>query len=144
MVDPAEISHYHKTRAWMFVVLYAALIFFLSHQPGNPNLVLPFPHFDKFVHFFEYLVFAIFLQRALFYSGIRRMIWTTLAVAVLYGVTDEIHQSFVPYRSADWRDLIADAIGASAGIVLFQALLPARYRDTWSGKPLASPTSRTE
>jgi VanZ family protein len=34
------------------------------------------------------------------------------AIAVAYGVTDEWHQSFVPGRSAELRDLAADAMGA--------------------------------
>ena len=35
------------------------------------------------------------------------------AVATLYGVTDELHQWFVPGRTAEWSDLVADATGAA-------------------------------
>jgi VanZ family protein len=38
-------------------------------------------------------------------------------VAVAYGVTDEWHQSFVPDRHADIRDLIADGVGALAATI---------------------------
>ncbi|MCC7032400.1 MAG: VanZ family protein [Acidobacteria bacterium] len=37
-------------------------------------------------------------------------------IAVLYGVSDEWHQSFVPGRMADVRDVIADALGAALGL----------------------------
>jgi VanZ family protein len=37
------------------------------------------------------------------------------AITIVYGVTDEFHQSFVPGRSADAYDLAADAAGALAG-----------------------------
>jgi VanZ family protein len=35
-----------------------------------------------------------------------------VALAIAYGVTDEIHQSFVPGRRADPADVLADALGA--------------------------------
>jgi VanZ family protein len=43
------------------------------------------------------------------------------AIAVLYGVTDEFHQSFVPNRTPELRDLRSDAIGALAAIVAVKA-----------------------
>ncbi len=39
-------------------------------------------------------------------------------LAVAFGVTDEVHQSFVPGRNADLMDLVADALGASLGAVV--------------------------
>ena len=45
------------------------------------------------------------------------------AVAVLYGVTDELHQTFVPGRVASEADLVVDAMGALLGVVSASALL---------------------
>ena len=39
-----------------------------------------------------------------------------VALAVLYGFTDELHQSFVPGRVADIADLIADGVGATVTV----------------------------
>ena len=39
-------------------------------------------------------------------------------LAVAFGVTDEVHQSFVPGRNADLMDLVADTLGASLGAVI--------------------------
>ncbi len=44
--------------------------------------------------------------------------WT---IATVYGVTDEWHQSFVPGRMADPRDLLADGVGAALGLGLVWA-----------------------
>jgi VanZ family protein len=41
-----------------------------------------------------------------------------IAIAVGYAFTDEFHQMFVPGRSAQFSDLLADAIGVVAGISL--------------------------
>ena len=43
------------------------------------------------------------------------------ALAVAYGASDEWHQSFVPNRHAELRDLGSDAIGALAGVVVIGA-----------------------
>jgi VanZ family protein len=39
--------------------------------------------------------------------------------ASLYGVSDEIHQSFVPYRHGSFTDVIADILGAVCGVYLY-------------------------
>ena len=43
------------------------------------------------------------------------------AVTVIYGATDEWHQSFVPGRTPDINDLLADAVGAFAAVMLVKA-----------------------
>ena len=39
--------------------------------------------------------------------------WIAVVTAVLYGITDEIHQSFTPGRGPAVRDVIIDTIRAS-------------------------------
>ena len=39
------------------------------------------------------------------------------AIATLYGAFDEVHQGFVPRRTPDVRDWLADAMGAAAAVV---------------------------
>ena len=46
----------------------------------------------------------------------------TLALTVLYGVVDEIHQAFVPGRNASEADLLLDAVGAALGIAFALAV----------------------
>lgn len=107
--------------AWGPAVIWMAVIFILSHQPGSGlNAVLPFfqrwfPLMKSFNwgHFVSYFVLAL-----TFYWAVtpRHARWRgkVLAVllSVLYGITDELHQVFVPDRTADWMDIRNDAIGA--------------------------------
>jgi len=92
-----------------------AAIFYVSSLPQPP---LP-PGGDKPWHSTAYLGLAIVVVRAVA-GGLMRPVRPGSAVAailitVLYGVSDEIHQMFVPGRSAETSDLVADAIGAVAG-----------------------------
>ena len=86
---------------------------------------------DKLVHFVEYLV----LGGLCTYANLRTWPWRhparTVAlgawIATAFGVSDELHQAFVPGRSSDIADVYADAIGAVAGALL--AFVVLRVRD---------------
>ena len=96
-------------------------IFFLSHQPGSSVDISLFPGMDKAAHFFVYGLLAAAAIYA--HSRERRLenpvkaAATAVAVALLYGVTDEFHQSFVPGRFVSGADVAADFLGG-----LFAAL----------------------
>lgn len=74
---------------------------------------------DKPLHGFAYLGLAIVVVRAAAGGLLRRIGLRTAAIAILitvaYGVTDEIHQMFVPGRTAEMYDLLADTAGALGG-----------------------------
>jgi VanZ family protein len=103
---------------WAPPVLYAAAIFILSSR-AVPMEVAPPPGFDKLVHFGVFAGLGALLARAFVGAGVRAaVLWATLAGAA-YGVVDEIHQSFVPTRSAEALDALADAAGSLAGAALW-------------------------
>lgn len=109
---------------WGPVVGLMALIFWLSSRSILPSPATFFLT-DKQVHAMTYGVLALLVGRALArarWSGVTagRMV-VAVAVAVLYGVTDEWHQSFVPGRTPDVADLYADASGAACAAVLLWA-----------------------
>lgn len=101
---------------------YAGLIFFLSSQS-----TLPVPKgilgFDKVIHCVEYAVLAFLIARALARgAGPNRGAIAAIVAALLsttYGASDEFHQSFVPGRSSDGYDLVADAVGSLLGAAAF-------------------------
>ena len=97
-------------------------IFFASSLPAPP---IPTEVSDVSLHGVSYFGLTLLLIRALAanrWSGVTAI---TLAaawvIAVVYGVTDEWHQSFVPNRHAELRDLVADAIGAFTATVVVGA-----------------------
>ena len=54
----------------------------------------------------------------------RQRRWALLAavLALLYGLTDEYHQTFVPGRSANLKDIVMDGIGASVAVLILYLL----------------------
>jgi VanZ family protein len=107
--------------AWLPAALYMLLIWWLSSQSLTISTV-NFPFRDKGVHATEYGVLGVFLAHALSGTFIRsappRLWLWSVALTVLFGMSDEIHQAFVPGRSADILDLVADAVGAVMGASL--------------------------
>jgi VanZ family protein len=92
-------------------------IFVVSSIPGPP---IPGGS-DKSLHVLAYLGLALTVVRALA-GGLPRPIGlgiaaTALLITIGYGATDEVHQLFVPGRSGDVYDLMADAAGAFAGTI---------------------------
>ncbi len=112
---------------WGLVAGWVAVNFYLSNQPGVP---LPkVPGADKVAHLIEYGILAFLLARAIF-PYLRRhsaaVRWVVVVVACsTYAITDEMHQAFVPCRSCDPLDVLADAAGA---LLVALLLFPARRR----------------
>jgi VanZ family protein len=94
-----------------------ALIFYLSsfHQAPLPDNVS-----DKFAHTGAYAMLGVLVVRGFAGRLPVRLTWRvallTVLVTTLYGVSDELHQMFVPGRSADVYDVVADAAGALAAV----------------------------
>lgn len=104
-------------------MIWAAAITAASSFPGTAYPRVDVPMADKLVHAFIYGVLGALCARALMAGGRatggRVLVLATL-VAGLFGVTDEVHQAFVPRRSPDVRDVVADLLGAliGAGLML--------------------------
>ena len=98
-------------------VLWAGLIFYLSSQPSIETPAL-FPGQDKLFHLiaFGILGFLAMGTRQASQQGYStRQVWRVVFAVMLYGILDEFHQYFVPGRSADDYDVLADAIGGLLG-----------------------------
>lgn len=100
--------------AWM------AMVFLLSNQPdiAEPFEIPDWLPADKLVHAGLYAVLAALLYLA----GLGPV--AAVFVTALYGVTDEIHQMFVPGRSPELLDLVADILGAIAGAYFVRFAAP--------------------
>ncbi|HLU35587.1 MAG TPA: VanZ family protein [Thermomicrobiales bacterium] len=112
---------------------WIALSFYLSHQPTLPypegldaKIISTMGHVGVFGVLSVLIWWALGLRsdgvgippggRPVPSGGLSlafgRREWLAIALTVAYGFIDEWHQSFVPGRTPDWRDIVADTIGA--------------------------------
>ena len=77
-----------------------------------------------------YFVLGILLFNLLkeYDLGVKKMIFISIAIAMLYACSDEIHQMFVPGRSGEVRDVLIDTAGAAVGVVVYAALSSRFYK----------------
>ena len=110
---------------WGAPLLWMGFIFYLSSLPSV--LYLGDGWYielrDVAGHFAVYAVLALLWERALAGAGAARPARWAFIIALLYGFSDEFHQSFVPGRSSDLFDVMTDAAGAA-----FALWLAARWR----------------
>lgn len=97
-------------------------IYFFSSLPGSSIHLPLFPGSDKLAHALAYAVLAGSVLAALNLApgGPWRGYVLAFAISSLYGISDEIHQSFVPQRSADILDWLADSLGAALLLLVWR------------------------
>ncbi|MDF2946800.1 MAG: VanZ like family protein [Bacillales bacterium] len=126
--------------SWVVVLLWMALIFYLSHQPAGEsdqlsssvskfiykiiNELLPIInsidlnyYIRKVAHFTEYLILGFLLENAL-----KKRLVYTLLFCILYAISDEVHQAFIPGRGPGVMDVLIDSSGALFGIITYKQI----------------------
>jgi len=136
--------------AWTLVIFWMMLIFYFSSRVASDsnnmstgltvairNLVIQiYPKLNisietlnhmirKSAHFCIFFGLGFLLKNAYYVSGyysVRGSLYA-LMMSVLYAISDEIHQYFVPGRGPGIEDVFIDSLGALTGILVFIVLL---------------------
>jgi VanZ family protein len=138
--------------SWFFVGLWMILIFYFSSQvsetsgglsqeiaktiknimeSSSTETVIDLKQLNhllrKLAHFSFYFILGLLVFNAMVRSGKKKISWMIL-ICVLYAISDEIHQSFVPGRGPSIIDVFIDSTGAITGIILGKAYLLKKKR----------------
>src|SRR5699024_4047535 len=133
----------NKIFAWIPALGWMILIFYLSHQPATssselsagitafiinmiekmiPFIEVEISSFHTFIrkcaHFLAYLILGILVAYAIHVKRFYRFVFA-LIICVLYAISDEVHQLFIPGRSGEVGDVLIDSVGSFSGIVIF-------------------------
>lgn len=105
---------------------YALLVVYISLTP-NPPHGPDIQGIDKFYHFTVYAVMGLLLARAATEGrpssvGARRVVFMTALAGFSFGMLMEIGQMFVPERSPEALDALANGAGALFGAVVYERL----------------------
>lgn len=105
------------------MIFVMGAIFFLSHQPGDRLYMPPIPGIDKMAHMAAYAALAAAVLYAFQLPAKNKtavqVSLLTIGICIFYGIGDEFHQSFIPYRYVSFADLVADALGAVTACVMW-------------------------
>ena len=111
---------------WLPVFIYCLLIFMQSSYP-SPESVPDLPYIDKLFHIAVYALLGALFLRAFktlrIQQNLKLVMILSILLSSLYGISDEIHQHFVPFRNADFMDAMADMIGSVGGVCVYQLFL---------------------
>ena len=112
--------------AWAPAIGWAMVLFLLSSLSDSDlsSFAFSFPFDDKVMHLALYSVLGGTLQFGRLSSNSGLAHWTVIAIGIIYGVSDEWHQSFVPGRNPSAADLLADTMGVLVGYAFTYWLLP--------------------
>ncbi len=115
------------------MVIIMGMIFFLSHLPGDVAHLPRFTGLDKLLHGIIYGILAgTFLYALNPFTHHSNQAVTALVVVLfclLYGISDEFHQSFIPDRFVSLWDVVADGVGAIL-VVAWWLIREGKVKDT--------------
>ena len=152
-----------KSISWLLVFVWMGIIFFLSAQSGpesgalssnlteqiiallkqfNLDIGVQVSSFESILrtnaHFIAYFILGILVFNALrfddelpYYKSFVR----AFVISLLYAVSDEFHQYFVPERAAELKDVLVDSAGALSGIIIIFLILRIRTRGSKGKNP---------
>ena len=107
-------------RFWLPFTIFLITTFVLS---GMSSPAIPFNLDSNSLHLPEFALFSFLLIRAIHGGRPGRPSISaalgTLVLSGLWGVSDEIHQAFIPGRVPDINDLARDLIGSVIGLAAF-------------------------
>lgn len=114
------MSRHRAALAWIAVVAWAGFIFLLSHQsrpPYPPGVSASLA--ANLGHLGAYFILALLLWLALRYTGLTatRAAGAAILLSLLYGISDEWHQAFIPGRYPDVKDVLLDVAGAALAML---------------------------
>ena len=105
-------------RDWIWPILLAGTIFMAS---GRSQVAAPpVPNIDKIAHFFVYGLLGTLIARVTSVAAWRGLsVYWAVAIASLFGMSDEFHQSFTPGRSVEFADWAMDTCGAALAVFIY-------------------------
>ncbi len=105
-------------RLWLLIA-WAGVIFAASSVPGKA--MPPIGETDWILHSGEYLVLGLLTSSYASGRGLKSLKYHLISLlgCVAYGMSDELHQFFVPGRYPSWGDVMADSLGAMVGVSIY-------------------------
>lgn len=76
----------------------------------------------KLAHYIGYLILGILVINMFIKNKIPQSYLISIIFCIIYAISDEIHQLFVPGRACQIKDILIDSIGSITGIYLYKLI----------------------
>tara|TARA_Y100000310_G_scaffold271596_1_gene286145 strand:- start:1535 stop:1939 length:405 start_codon:yes stop_codon:yes gene_type:complete len=108
----------HNKLSWFITILIAIIIFYVSSLvfPITPPIGINWK--PILYHFYAFLFLAGFLLISITKGKNKKLIKLSIIIALIYAISDEFHQLFVPGRNCGIFDILLDLMG-----ILFATLI---------------------
>ncbi len=121
-----------KIGYWLPTVIWAIVIFSFSSGSTPTTSQIYWQDFiiKKSAHVFVYSILSLLVYRSLKHTTHfprPYLLLFALALTVLYAISDEFHQSFIPGRDARFRDIMIDTIGSALALFLLDKAVYTKY-----------------
>ncbi len=111
----------HSKISWFVTIVIASTIFYVSSLTFKPETGGAIGVRAIFYHFLIFFLLSFFLSISLIKGANKNIFFIILSMplAIIYGISDEIHQYFVPGRFASIKDIILDTFGILSASFLY-------------------------
>ena len=107
----------HNKTSWAITILIAGIIFYLSSITFAPS-TSTYAWKAFAYHFYAFLFLSAFLHISLSKGKTKKYFFPAILILILYAISDEVHQLFVPGRACTILDILVDLTG-----ILFASLI---------------------
>lgn len=104
--------------SWLITIVIAIAIFYISSltfPPGKGS----FGYKPLIYHISAFFFFALFLSLALIKGKNKMLTIPAIIIGILYGISDEVHQLFVPGRHFSFGDIFLDSFGVVLALTMY-------------------------
>lgn len=115
----------HNKLSWIITILIVGIIFYISSLSFEITPTGGFKWQTIIYHFYAFFFLTIFLLISLIKGKLKNknLIFIGIILAIFYGISDEIHQIFVPGRVCAISDVLIDSIGIFLAGYLYLSVL---------------------
>src|SRR3989338_7628956 len=118
--------------SWSITLIIAIMIFYISSLTFSPGAGKGYDVKPIIYHISAFFFLEFFLLISLIKGKSEKLIPISIIMAILYGISDELHQYFVPGRNLSPSDIFLDAIGISFASLLY--FISIKYREIKTSK----------
>ena len=112
--------------SWLITILIAIIIYYVSSLIFAPGIPEGFPWKPIAYHFYAFLFLSTFLLISFTKAKNKKLILLAIILAIIYAISDEIHQLFVPGRYFAISDILTNSAGILSAALIYLGL---RYNE---------------